>query len=435
MSNLPVPLNVRAEHQVVLGRPTTKPPPTLPVVNGTRSFWLRNPNLFPSLTHGSEGALTTDADICIIGSGITGVSAAYHLAQSFSGDRVRKEPVKAVVLDAREFCSGATGRNGGHLTAHAYRGFRWLHKLYGKGEAVRGLAIERYTAGEVFRILKEHDKIEQVDFVPGGRVILLFTSQEYEEARADYDAATEAGIDLSDVEWLSPEEVQAEFGTSYPAVVIPGNNLWPLKLVSVLYNIAANATDNFQLLLHTRTPVTSISTSEPSAKRHWTLHTPRGTVSCSYILHATNAYAAHLLPWMHGPDGIVPTRGQVMAIRANMPNALYRKGFVGNDGFEYWFPRQKPNLPLSGDETETEETNEKGQLIILGGGREATQNGGYEFHEIDDSVVNPEVSTVLRRFLPAVFPDKFDEGNQVEMEWTGIMGYTKSHEPFVWSSR
>lgn len=104
MSNLSVPLNVRAEHQAVLEQPTSKPAPTLPVANGTQSFWLRNPNVFPVPTHGSEGALTADADICIIGSGITGVSAAYHLAKSFSSDQALEEPIKAVILEAREFC-------------------------------------------------------------------------------------------------------------------------------------------------------------------------------------------------------------------------------------------------------------------------------------------------------------------------------------------
>ena len=103
MSNLPVPLNVRAQHQVVLELPAKKPPPSLPVANATQSFWLRSPNVFPPPTHGSDGPLTADADICIVGSGITGVSAAYHLAKAFEGGSGEK-PVTAVVLEAREFC-------------------------------------------------------------------------------------------------------------------------------------------------------------------------------------------------------------------------------------------------------------------------------------------------------------------------------------------
>lgn len=185
----------------------------------------------------------------------------------------------------------------------------------------------------------------------------------------------------------------------------------------MLYNLAADASSHFNLTLHTRTPVTSISTytnsssdSHGTRPRRWTLHTPRGPISCSYVLHATNAYAAHLLPWLHGPDGIVPTRGQVMAVRATTPAALGRAGFIGNEGFEYWFPR--PNATAA---------DEAGQLVVLGGGREATKDRGYEFYEVDDSVVNPEVSGVLRKFLPAVFPGKFDENVEPEMEWVRVI--------------
>ena len=103
MSSLPVPLRVRAAHQAVLELPTSTPPPTLPVANGTLSYWLRDPGVEPAPTHGSEGALTDDADVCIIGSGLTGVSAAYHLAQAVV--RGESQGMKAVVLEAREFCA------------------------------------------------------------------------------------------------------------------------------------------------------------------------------------------------------------------------------------------------------------------------------------------------------------------------------------------
>ncbi len=315
------------------------------------------------------------------------------------------------------------GRNGGHLTAHAYRGFNWLNQLYGKDEALRGLAIERYTVGQILNILQETKLEDHVDFVQGGRTILLFTTQEYEEAWADYVSAKAAGIELDGVEWLSKDEVHAvrftsaykgsyltilqQYGASYPAVRIPGNNLWPLKLVSVLFNLAQNASGNFSLSLHTRTPVTSMSPINHSgSRRRWSLTTPRGDISCSYVVHATNAYASHLLPFMHGPQGIVPTRGQIIAVRATSPSLLIRSGFIGNDGFEYWFPR--PHKPSD------ENANE---LVILGGGREAAKGKGYEFYETDDSVVNEDVGKVLRDFLPAVFPGKFEKEIEPEMEW------------------
>ena len=103
MSPLPVPLSVHAQHQTVLETLTTRPRATLPVENSTESFWLRSPNVSPSPTHGSEGPLTTDADICIIGSGITGVSAAYHLAQ-LAANGGQQTPITVAILEAREFC-------------------------------------------------------------------------------------------------------------------------------------------------------------------------------------------------------------------------------------------------------------------------------------------------------------------------------------------
>lgn len=121
---------------------------------------------------------------------------------------------------------------------------------------------------------------------------------------------------------------------------------------------------------------------------------------------------------MHGPDGIVPTRGQVVAVRANKPSALDHSGFIGNDGFEYWFPR--PHNPNSSSENE---------LIILGGGREAAQGKGYEFYEVDDSVVNTDVGKVLRSFLPVVFPGKFENNAEPEMEWVGTTSHNKHREP------
>lgn len=106
MTNLPVPLNVLDEHAVAInGEPPQRRTP-LPVPNSTRSFWFTSPDVTPAPTEGSEGPLPQDADICIIGSGITGVSAAYHLASGLtkSSAATRDKPLEVVILEAREFC-------------------------------------------------------------------------------------------------------------------------------------------------------------------------------------------------------------------------------------------------------------------------------------------------------------------------------------------
>jgi hypothetical protein len=73
----------------------------LPVPNATRAFWTHSaPDANPLAAHGSAGQLTNDADVCIVGSGITGVSAAYHLGRLWTGEK----KLKTVVFEARDFC-------------------------------------------------------------------------------------------------------------------------------------------------------------------------------------------------------------------------------------------------------------------------------------------------------------------------------------------
>ena len=81
-----------------------------PVPNSTTSFWRSSLHALDS--HRSTDKLPQEADIIIIGAGYAGASVAHHLLKNDSF--AKKEP-SIVILEAREACSGATGRNGGHL--------------------------------------------------------------------------------------------------------------------------------------------------------------------------------------------------------------------------------------------------------------------------------------------------------------------------------
>ncbi|KAJ7625749.1 FAD dependent oxidoreductase [Roridomyces roridus] len=391
-------------------------PSSLPVPNPTRSFWIDTPDANPLAGQGSQGPLTQEADICIIGSGITGVSAAHHIAEAVQRRAVPSQsgnnPLRVVILEARDFWSGATGRNGGHLTPLVFFDFCGYQARYGTEQAVRALALEDHTASEIVKLIREEGWADSVDLVEGGHATAFLTESEYTAAKADFDAAKEAGVDLTGVRWVSTAEMQSKYGTLHPGVEIGGHNLWPLKFVTHLYRLAKSLTPDLELSLHTRTPVGKITPSSDS--RRWALETPRGILRTNYIIHATNAYASHLLPQLAGPGGIVATRGQVCAVRA--PGLKWNCSWDANQGFEYWFPRPQQD-------------SDAPPLIILGGGREV--GPGFEYNQTDDSVVDEPVGGVLRRFLPAVFPEQFEDGVEPEMEWTGIMAYTKSRDPFV----
>ncbi|VDB83241.1 unnamed protein product [Peniophora sp. CBMAI 1063] len=410
---LPIPLDKGPEVSRALRSSTNGLPASLPVHNSTKSFWTHSsPGCNPLANEGSEGALTSTTDVCIIGSGITGVSIVYHMSRLLheSGKRPR-----ITIVEAREFCSGATGRNGGHLTAHNFLDFASDWKSHGLEDAKRAFEIEQYTAREIFRLVQEHSLEQAVDYVAGGRTVPAFSEHELEAMKTNYEAAKAAGLDVSAIEWLSKEKVEKKYGTSYSAVRQPGCNLWPLKLVTALYRIA-QSTEKLDVGLHTQTPVTRID----GGPGDWIVQTPRGAISSPIVIHATNGYASRLIPHLAGSHGIVPVRGQVLALRAGTGlDVLTRSSWLANDGFEYWFPRPVEN-------------EEERPVVILGGGRESA-GPTFETFECDDSVISPIISSTLRKFLPAVFPDRHKEGDDsnVLMEWTGIMGHTSSGDPLV----
>lgn len=77
---------------------------SLPTPDSTASFWHSEPSEF-LLGHRTTPDLPTEADIIIVGSGITGASAARFLAED-----TRAKGLTIVMLDAREACWCATGR-------------------------------------------------------------------------------------------------------------------------------------------------------------------------------------------------------------------------------------------------------------------------------------------------------------------------------------
>ncbi|CAE6420354.1 unnamed protein product [Rhizoctonia solani] len=450
-SALPVPLNF--DNQVVEAFNQSSPRASpLPAPNPTKSFWLDSEaSANPLGQVGSTGPLSEAADIVIIGSGITGCSTAYHLSQLFRKSGERKNQ-SVVILEARDFCSGATGkcRNGGHLTAATVHDFQQRVDTHGVDEALRSVALERHTVSSVIEFLDETPgAAEGVDLVRGGHVSLLFTPAEIEAAHNDIEAATKAGMDLTGVEYLEPNVTKQRFRVELPAVYSPGHTLWPLKLVTKLYQHAkgdsttkswlnsatswfSKSDPPFSLDLFTHAPVDAVEPVSEDPTYRWLVKTERGNVKARYVVHATNGYASHLLPQLAGPiKGIIPTRAQCMAARGFIEAHKWPVvGWGGNEGYEYWFARP----PHNADEK---------TLVILGGGRE-TAVPNHEYNVADDSTVNPVVSQSLRKFLPHLYPGDFEE-SEPEMEWAdwnngihSVQGsngvgqvYTETNEPLV----
>ncbi|KAF4622394.1 hypothetical protein D9613_009141 [Agrocybe pediades] len=164
---------------------------SLLVDNPTKSFWLDTPGANPLAEEGSKGPLTDKADVCIIGSG---------------GIINFRDPLSVVVLEARRFCSGATGRNGGHLTQNVASSFLAKEARYNTTEAVKSFLLEEYNAKKLVRFIKDRNLEETVDLVNGGHVTLFRTEREAKSVKEDWEAAKKAGFDTG-ARWVENEEL------------------------------------------------------------------------------------------------------------------------------------------------------------------------------------------------------------------------------------
>lgn len=309
-------------------------------------------------------------------------------------------------------------------------------------DALRAVALEKHTVSSILDFLDQRPGAsKEVELVKGGHVSLLFTPSEIEGARADMAAATEAGMDLAGVEWLGPEDTKQRFRVQLPGVYSPGNTIWPLKLVTKLFEsakgtdapkswigsaismISRGAPKPFSLDLFTHAPVNAVEPTSSDALHRWEVKSSRGSIRARYIIHATNAYASHILPHLSGPaKGIVPTRSQCLAYRASRRARDWPTvGWGANEGYEYWCVYRlvvtaQHNFSCRFSRPPKEE-DEKA-LVILGGGREAAVPN-HEFNVADDSSINPTISKVLHQFLPHLYPEDF-ETHEPEMEWVSL---------------
>lgn len=83
-------------------------PSPIPVPNSMTSFWMTEPH--PLDDHRTTPDLPPEVDIAVIGAGYAGVSTVHHILNICKDQEI---PIpQMVILEARQACSGATGRNG-----------------------------------------------------------------------------------------------------------------------------------------------------------------------------------------------------------------------------------------------------------------------------------------------------------------------------------
>lgn len=203
-------------HEVDSYFPDNPQPTSLPVSvsEATKSFWLfSTTDCNPLSDHGkdvplplSPSQIHESVDVTIIGTGISGIFTLYHLVQAL---RTSSRSISRIaLLEARQFCSGATGRNGGHCTAYNPVAFNSLVELENGSvkEAVKHIVQEQRSVELVMRLIEENGWADDVDHVAGGNIHLISSDAERRVLDEQLAAAKAAGVDTSAFQWLTEDE-------------------------------------------------------------------------------------------------------------------------------------------------------------------------------------------------------------------------------------
>lgn len=176
-----------------------------PVPNPTLPFW--RTELHDLDNHRTTEQLPAEVDIVIIGAGYAGASIAYHLVEK---TKASGKPVSIAILEAREACSGATGRNGkitsphvkgqvanilspgGHLKPDPYYRAASALRKYGK-EAAEEVASFEQRQVKAVKELVEKENID-CDFVVTRATDVCLYEEIRKELKEGLEQLKEAGI-------------------------------------------------------------------------------------------------------------------------------------------------------------------------------------------------------------------------------------------------
>ena len=230
-----------------------------PVETGYRnlSFW--HDTVPDDLTPREALSGGLEADVAIIGGGLTGLWTAYYLLEA--------DPTLSIVVLEKHIAGfGASGRNGGWCSALFPASTAALERRHGLDAALAMRRAMIDTVDEVGRVTAAEGI--DCDFAKGGTISYARTAVQRRAARAEVAEAEHYGVDAI--------SLRSDGGSFDPACA----RLHPAKLVRGLARVLEQK--GVRILEQT-----TVLDYAPRSVR-----TDRGTVSCTTVIVATEGYGA-----------------------------------------------------------------------------------------------------------------------------------------------
>ncbi len=329
-------------------------------------------------------ALTGDvkADVCVVGGGYTGLSAALHLAEA---------GFDVVLLEAHRVGFGASGRNGGQLGSAQRMDQEDLERLVGNDDAGKLWNLAEDAKDLVKALIAKHQI--DCDLKPGIASLGLSVGEQKELHQHAGHLSERYGYDQIEL-------LDADAGHALcPSPTYKGGfldmgaaHLHPLNYALGLAQAASKA----GVRIFEGTEVLGVEESDPAAVR-----TEQGTISADHVILACNGYLGDLNRKVAAR--VMPINNFIAAtepLGRDAANVLTRDVAVADTKFVVNYFR------LSSD----------GRLLFGGG-----ESYGYRFPS--------DIAAKVRKPMTEIFPHLRDV--KIDYAWGGTLAITMRRMPYL----
>lgn len=400
----------REAFQGFLGKVGVSSAKPIGIPSDDQPYWFRFEH--PLKESRSLGTLPTHADVVVIGAGLTGASSAYHLREAAAGG------CRVLVLEKGFPGCEASGRNAGNFellpenSVGIYDGLPrerllFLRRCYPSlPQEILRLEAERQASHLLGFALRNRDLLKKIverehidcDYSPRGWLYLAHTER---EEQAICDEVTLAAEQDQCIEVWSRLRIRQEFGfeRNFIGRFIPGDGTYhPYKLVYGLLQLAVDA----GVELYTGVSVNEVRSEGGGA----VIVTDRGTVRCSKVIVATNAFTSKLFPELRA---IQPAQSQI-CVTEFAPDKCRGRVITSEEGPVYF------NQPRA--------TAHSGVApLLMGGGRDRPMRNPWSRRRSPQ--VHAKLLTLRDRFFPELSRQPFST------EWVGPIALTPDQVPAI----
>jgi len=334
-----------------------------------------------------RASLTTDTscDVCVIGAGYTGLSAALNLTQ---------QGFKVIVLEAHRVGWGASGRNGGQLGTGFNQDQVQLEKSLSPS-----LAKELWTLAEeaktLIHSLCEEFKLD-IEYSPG--IVTALHKARHVKPSHEYVAYMKQHYGYNKFEILDKHSIKHRVNSEdyHGGFVDHGaGHIHPLKLAIGMAEVA----ENYGALIFEKTEALRLETDSKQTGHR--VVTKEGGVLCEKIIIATNGYSDDLAPSLN--PWIMPINNFIVVtepLGALADELLPHNDAVADSRFVVNYFRR-----VAGDR------------LLFGGG----ENYRYQFPK--------QIKPIVRKAMLGVFPDL--DRVKLDYVWGGTLAITRSRLPYI----